>query len=74
MSEWINVKDELPEIREAVLMRVLLRLSSGDSFNVEEGYYKGNDEWVSCWCSSRNKDTYPVKHWMPLPKPPTGEE
>lgn len=66
MSEWISVKDRLPEEREDVLIRV----KCANYFNIEQGYYKGNNEWVNCWCSIRNEGLYPVTHWMPLPEPP----
>lgn len=63
---WIKVSDRLPEIQVPVLMRV----TCGFRFNVEEGYYKGGSEWVNCWCSIRNENLYPVTHWMPLPDAP----
>lgn len=63
---WISVDDQKPELYENVLMRV----TCGDSFKIEQGYYKGGDYWVNCWCSSRNKNLYPITHWQPLPEPP----
>ena len=65
--EWINIKDRLPKMRKDVLLRVTV----GDiCWNIEQGYYKGNGEWVNCWCSRRNDDLYPITHWMELPKEP----
>mgnify|MGYP006921365312 CR=1 FL=1 len=63
---WISVKDKLPEIMEDVLIRVKCL----SYYNVEQGCYKGNDEWINCWYSRRNKNLYPVSHWMPLPDSP----
>lgn len=63
---WISVQERLPEIKAPVLMRV----TCGSRFNVEEGQYKGGSEWVNCWCSIRNENLYPVTHWMPLPDAP----
>ena len=64
--KWINVKTQKPEIGLPVLMRV----TCANYFNVEEGRYKGEDEWVNCWLSIRNPELYPVTHWMPLPESP----
>lgn len=66
---WISVEDQMPEIRKWVLLRV----ACSDYFNVEQGMYRGGDEWMNCWCATRNSELYPVSHWMPLPAPPTGE-
>ena len=63
---WISVNDKLPELGVPVLMRV----TCGSHYNVEEGHYKGGSEWVNCWCSIRTENLYPVTHWMPLPDAP----
>ena len=64
--KWISVKTQMPEIGVPVLMRV----TCGKWFNVEEGRYKGGNEWINCWFSIRNAELYPVTHWMPLPESP----
>lgn len=69
MNKWISVEDRFPEEYEDVLMRV----TCGSGFKVEQGYYKCGDSWVNCWFETRNKNLYPVTHWMPLPSPPEGE-
>ena len=66
MSNWISVEDKLPRVNEDVLMRV----TCSSYFNVEQGRYKGGDDWMNCWCSSRNADLYPITHWQPLPSSP----
>lgn len=66
MEGWVNVKDKLPEINKDVLIRVKCL----SYFNIEQGVYKGNNEWINCWFSIRNEGIYPVTHWMPLPESP----
>ena len=63
---WRDVREELPEIGVAVLIMVTCL----SYHNIEQGTYKGGDEWVNCWFSIRDKESYPVTHWMPLPDPP----
>lgn len=70
MSEWISITDRLPEIGEDILIRV----KCSSYYNVEQGLYKGNNEWINCWFSIRNENLYRVTHWMPLPEPPKGEK
>ena len=65
-TRWIKVSEMFPELGVPVLMRV----TCGSRFNVEEGKYKGGSEWANCWCSIRNENLYPVTHWMPLPDAP----
>lgn len=86
MTEWISVKDRLPEDDDEVLMfteevetygrhkekRKIYR-------NMYRGYYDGW-EWYTSYCygCERIKDVnekYPdehveITHWMPLPDPP----
>jgi hypothetical protein len=66
MSEWISVKDRLPEIGKEVL-----------TFSLENGHiffdcaYVDDDgvfaDWFASW-SARSLEH--VTHWMPLPEPP----
>ena len=62
MSEWISVKDRLPEVRIIVLayaaqtngIYFAFRERDSENFvNYDSGYYLNT-----------------VTHWMPLPKPP----
>ena len=66
MSEWISVKDRLPEIGLRVLTldkwghihdRSLYRFNCGFLSFRPDGLEPGKD----------------VTHWMPLPEPPKGE-
>ena len=66
---WIDVDKELPDIGKWVLIRVVC----GDYFNIEQGMYRGDGNWMNCWCATRNKDLYPITHWMPLPAPPSND-
>ncbi len=62
-SEWISVKDRLPENDD----RVLVYLDSERSYtkiDTDRIYYRGG-QWVR-WGND-------VTHWMPLPTPPKGE-
>ena len=62
MSNWISVKDRLPENGDRVL--------TYNSFDgICTGRHLGDGRW-------RVKTSYPdpVTHWMPLPEPPEGGE
>ena len=65
MSEWISVKDRLPEDASDVLI-----LSKEKESCV--GYYRSSDnEWVMYNpCCSFHMELHGVTHWMPLPEPP----
>ena len=58
MSEWISVKERLPEEEE----RVLVYLDSNRSYTKTDTDRLINSKWVR-W----GRD---VTHWMPLPEPP----
>ena len=62
MSEWISVKDRLPEPNTAVLV-------------CRDGYY-GSEVAVAVYKDEYLKfiTGYNVTHWMPLPEPPESEE
>lgn len=62
MSEWISVRERLPEPFTPVI--VYRRGKSGGPM-VEQGCYTVNGWWKVY--SSRIKS---VTHWMPLPSPP----
>lgn len=73
VSDWISVKDRLPE-RKYVDYLVATRLQTYGSkginvawLNDDNGVWKSNDEWI---CDGREI----VTHWMPLPEPPRDEE
>lgn len=62
MSEWISVKDRLPE----KLNKVLVAHHNG----ITIAYYYNNS-----WVGKQGKKHYlsSVTHWMPLPERPEGE-
>lgn len=64
MSEWISVKDRLPENEDRILVYDLHNDIEFGFFNMRDKKFKYFDE-----------NGYPyeflyVTHWMPLPKPP----
>lgn len=64
--EWVSTKNRLPEEAMPVLVyiadreSVMLTYFNGDFALVRVGYETGFS-------------AHGVTHWMPLPKPPTGE-
>lgn len=68
MSEWISVKDSLPEYEQIV--DVFVRYSDGwERFTAVEYYPEMKFPWQhDDLCSIDN-----VTHWMKLPEPPEGE-
>lgn len=56
MSEWISVKDRLPNENT----RVLVYAKQGSYMNLRTDYI----------CNGRWFFSMMVTHWMPLPKPP----
>ncbi len=71
MSEWISVKDRLPEINnrmsEDVLMLDEYGKMSVKSFEIV------NNEIVVDWGEAGTRPLSDFTHWMPLPKPPEDE-
>ena len=71
-SEWVSVKERLPEMKQDVLMLF-------DGGNMAVGWWHDSDEYITFWCAYTDDGFYtdcddmPV-YWMPLPKPPTEEE
>lgn len=71
-TEWISVKDRLPESRELVLVTVYWH----ERYQVMIASYFGNGEW---WCVPWNncgehmQMLKPIA-WMPLPSPYKGDE
>lgn len=67
MSEWISVKDRLPEPFVPVLGYMPLRISD----NIEILYRTKTE----LWNSQEHGDCFfgTPSHWMPLPEPPEVE-
>lgn len=73
MSEWISVKERLPESGQAVLCfwkSILGSLVGGDNYGVAK-YEDGG--WVSADEFSEDDSYVPPIAWMSLPQPPKGE-
>lgn len=65
MSDWINVKDELPEANKLVLVCEAAYDSISIAYRLPD-----SEEFID------TMDGYPLDyatHWMPLPKPPKTE-
>lgn len=72
MSEWISVKDRLPELRDDQYpSKDVLVVVNDEHKSMYVAYYTTYGEWevqeTGCGCCS--KDIKPT-HWMSLPKPP----
>lgn len=65
MSEWISVKDRLPEINVDVLICVNFTVHSVTFKHCSVALFDGTS-WDADGSYSRNS----VSHWMPLPKLP----
>ena len=77
MSEWISVKDRLPDPYE----KVLVRLDHWAGVDTYLAFYDTERGWCDCggyFDDGTNNDGEPltyetsgvnVTHWMPLPKP-----
>lgn len=61
MSEWISVKDRLPEMKGYYL--VCYPFYNRQEINIV--YFRGKSQWAKC-------SKY-ITHWMPLPEPPKKE-
>ena len=89
MSEWISVKDRLPEDDQEVILCTRETETYGKHRekkkiykNIYIGYFDGY-EWLTSYCHGceyifRMNEKYPnetieVTHWMPLPCPPKEE-
>lgn len=67
MSEWISVKDALPELREDGTLDCFL---VSDGFLVHMAYYADRG-WIFCESGEMKEPMfYDVVYWMPLPEPP----
>ena len=64
VSQWISVKDRLPENSDTVL----ITHKGGVSF----GWYNGR--YWERGASTKHREIRTVSHWMPLPKAPEGSE
>ncbi|HAT7708271.1 TPA: DUF551 domain-containing protein [Enterobacter roggenkampii] len=65
MSEWISIKDRLPDYDVDVLT---IDINTGEHRVATRPYFS-NDAWCYGVCGPVNLEFYPT-HWMPLPEPP----
>lgn len=66
MTDWINVKDALPNVNEEVIV------GSKTTKRVTTGRYKGvfcSYQWETCTFMSDKE----ITHWLPIPEPPESE-
>lgn len=62
MSEWILMAERYPPYDKPVLV------TDGDYCQIRTLRFK---EGIKLWTTDhKNKMTYSVSHWMPLPEPP----
>jgi len=66
MSEWISVKDRLPQEDDPVLV---WDIASPYSEFVDIGYYDPHSAPDTGWRCNEYMNRS-VTHWMPLPEPP----
>lgn len=77
MSEWISVKDRLPE---KIANKVIVCCKNGyvgfghyEKFNGFQTWYNLESQKPFTDWDLKNCETYEVTHWMPLPQPPEEE-
>jgi len=66
MSEWISVKDRLPDDDENYYEAVLVYCVYGGCKECDVAYLTTTKNWLDEKCNAQ----IPVTHWMPLPEPP----
>lgn len=68
MSEWISVKERVPDDWKRVLVCIRHK------HNPEDGYREiGILHWTKPYGWSMKDNYYEITHWMPLPEPPKEE-
>ena len=65
MSEWISVKDKLPENIDGESKNILFY-----DFMKEESFKGFYDFFYHRFCDMDHEEYKFVTHWMPLPEPP----
>ena len=74
MSEWISVKDRLPEDGQNCNVAILGILNGVQEYYVESGEFSTR---LNAWYYAEREyihyprvGTFGVTHWMPTPEPP----
>lgn len=89
MTDWISVKDRLPEEEQDVLMytsEIEIYGRHKEKKHLQHDIYRGyyeDGQWLTSYCYGceyiyKMNEKYPnelieVTHWMPLPEPPKEE-
>ena len=71
MSNWISVKDRLPEDQDECFIFVPTFDSRGvksTPYVLHGTYWEECEEWTTC--EGENFSIDEVTHWQPLPEPP----
>lgn len=65
MSEWISVKDRLPDYAKDVIV-----------YDELGWVYPAYHTFAECWRYSftSKRCSHKITHWMPLPEPPESED
>ena len=73
MTEWVSVKDEIPDVDPEFEYSEILIVTDGKEIGL--GKYYEEDDGLSYWSNSyyigTQVDYDNVTHFMELPKPPT---
>ena len=67
MSEWISVKDRLPDGNEPVLVYAEDGVITVCSLVIADAF--ANPKNLKMWEDNDGYDVCDVTHWMPLPEP-----
>ena len=70
MSEWVSVKDRLPDGMEDVLVCVFWH----ERWQTLIGWCRKSDEQWYAYISHGERSVENVSHWMPLPQPPVATD
>lgn len=74
MSEWISVKDGLPEVVDSYLVVVKEKYPHEEKWNVHVDVAASHGNYIDDFWDTFNDwkegQEVHVTHWMPLPEPP----
>jgi len=76
MSEWISVKDRLPEKPDFDWVLVQTKMSPENYYGVPHIAELRNGIWFTDMLDDPMEKTLSINvtHWMPLPEPPSKED
>lgn len=66
MQNWINARDQLPEVDETVIVSVDFGY---DTYGVIGATYLGNGKWEA-ECGMYYLSNKVIRYWRPYPEPP----